>query len=348
MNYLADEQSKFIYQKKLEFNQAEKGDFSAIQEIVIKYLPQLAEAENKIFELLEDSQKILIYGAGAFGIRVLNLLEKYNIPVDSFIDSDSKKWGKSIHGIEIKCPQKIKDNDIDVIIVSAGEQFYVDQIHKQIKEWGLSERTIIIDYKDYCCIELEREQYFDPDIIRYQENEVFIDAGVLDLGTSVRFIEECEKNHVKNFKIFAFEPDYESYQKCLGMKNIYSKYDLQLYNLGLWSESTIVYFDEGKGASSQITQRETTVSIRTVSLDECILEKVTFIKMDIEGAELEALKGSKKTIKKYKPKLAICIYHKEEDLIEIPRFIKEIVPEYKLYIRHYSNTNAQTVLYAVI
>ena len=83
------------------------------------------------------------------------------------------------------------------------------------------------------------------------------------------------------------------------------------------------------------------------ALDVCVSDPVTFIKMDIEGAELEALKGSSKIIKKYMPKLAISLYHKKDDILEIPLYIKELVPEYKLYIRHYSNAGVETVLYAV-
>lgn len=70
--------------------------------------------------------------------------------------------------------------------------------------------------------------------------------------------------------------------------------------------------------------------------------------MDIEGSELEALKGAVKTIQRDKPRLAICLYHKPEDIVEIPRLIKNLVPEYKLYIRHYIPYHFDTVLYAVI
>jgi len=76
-------------------------------------------------------------------------------------------------------------------------------------------------------------------------------------------------------------------------------------------------------------------------------EKATFIKMDIEGSELEALKGAQNQIKVNKPKLAICVYHKETDLITIPQFILSLNPDYKLYLRHYGNFSTELVLYAL-
>ena len=76
-------------------------------------------------------------------------------------------------------------------------------------------------------------------------------------------------------------------------------------------------------------------------------EKATFIKMDVEGAELDSLKGAEKTIQQYKPKLAIAIYHKPEDILEIPQFILSCREDYKLYIRHYTSCNYETIPYAL-
>lgn len=88
--------------------------------------------------------------------------------------------------------------------------------------------------------------------------------------------------------------------------------------------------------------------LRDALLDDAgILEEPTFIKMDVEGAELSALKGAKKLIAKNHPKLAICLYHKPEDIYDIPIFIKQLDSSYKLYIRHYSNYITETVLYAI-
>lgn len=74
---------------------------------------------------------------------------------------------------------------------------------------------------------------------------------------------------------------------------------------------------------------------------------ITFIKMDIEGSELEALKGAKETIKQFKPKLAICVYHKKEDLLEIPQYILSLNPGYKLFLRNAASIPTDVVLYAL-
>ena len=76
-------------------------------------------------------------------------------------------------------------------------------------------------------------------------------------------------------------------------------------------------------------------------------EGVTFIKMDIQGSELAALHGAENTIRKSKPKLAICIYHKPEDLITIPQYIYSVMPDYKLYLRNHQFISKETVLYAI-
>ena len=71
------------------------------------------------------------------------------------------------------------------------------------------------------------------------------------------------------------------------------------------------------------------------------------IKMDVEGSELDALEGAKQTILNNKPKLAVCLYHKTKDFIDIPNLIHNLVPEYKLYVRHHSFSVNETVLYAI-
>lgn len=85
-----------------------------------------------------------------------------------------------------------------------------------------------------------------------------------------------------------------------------------------------------------------------VKIDDEITEYVTFIKMDVEGAELESLKGATSILIKDKPRLAICIYHKKEDLSEIPQYLLSVVPEYRFVVRHYNAKPWETVLYAYV
>ena len=92
--------------------------------------------------------------------------------------------------------------------------------------------------------------------------------------------------------------------------------------------------------------------VKTMSIDDYVrinnIEKVDFIKLDVEGCELAALMGSFETILKHKPKLAICIYHKTQDLWEIPEYIKSIMPKYKLYIDHFTINHEESILFAKI
>ena len=102
--------------------------------------------------------------------------------------------------------------------------------------------------------------------------------------------------------------------------------------------SSIIKLDE-KGA----------IEIETVKIDKDIKGPITFIKMDIEGDELKALEGMKNKIRKYKPKLAICVYHNNDHLWKIPKLIYELNPHYKFYLRYYGAPILPTeyVLYAI-
>jgi len=116
----------------------------------------------------------------------------------------------------------------------------------------------------------------------------------------------------------------------------------------LWNERTILCFDEEGTSGSKVSGRGRS-KVRVDSIDNIhFKDKVSFIKMDIEGAEMNALKGAEKVILRDKPDLAICIYHRFEDLIEIPMYVKQLLPEYKLYVRHHSDRSIETVLYATV
>lgn len=189
-------------------------------------------------------------------------------------------------------------------------------------------------------------QYFDADIIG-NNISVFVDAGAYIGDTVEKFMELYGQNYSK---VFCMEPDKENYQLlCNNVQN--NNWDrVFTYNIGLHSKSEKLRFDtisRGGGTSNHVAE-DGNVIVDVNRLDAIIEESVDLIKMDIEGSELEALKGSEQIIKKYRPALAICIYHKKEDYFEIPKLIHELCNQYKFYVRQYSFSDAETILYAVV
>lgn len=200
---------------------------------------------------------------------------------------------------------------------------------------------------------LDEFQYFDDEIVPKHikgKREVFVDGGSLNLYSSSQFLRWCN-NECDG--VIAFEPDKRCVKICEDILNKSQKLQeiTKLVPKGLWSNETELSFNEvdNYGSSSFVIQcgDGNKQIIQTTSIDMITEgQPVTFIKMDIEGAELEALKGAKETIRKYHPILAISIYHKPEDIIELPAYIKSLVPEYKLFLRNYHLDHTETVLYA--
>lgn len=186
-------------------------------------------------------------------------------------------------------------------------------------------------------------QYFD--VFRPVKDEIVVDAGSYDGQTEGEIIRWGEDN-IK--KIYAFEPDPDNIRKC---KEYFRRNELECVEFiekGTWNASTSMKM-QGCGTPGSRVGTSGNISISLTSIDETVRDdKVTFIKMDVEGAELKSLQGARNTIKRNKPRLAICIYHKGRDLYEIPEYILSIVPEYRFYIRHYSSNDWETVLYASV
>lgn len=189
------------------------------------------------------------------------------------------------------------------------------------------------------------DQYFDNDIIQLKSDEVFWDVGAFNGDTIFLFNKKVNGRYKA---IYAFEPDDDVFGKLI--ENTKNVERINYLNLGLYSESGEMYFQNATLGSSHIVTSnimETQYKSKPVLKGDSMNLQPTFIKMDIEGAEQNALSGLRETIKQGKPTLAICIYHQTDDLWKIPLYIKSIDPEYKLFIRHHSYTDCETVCYAV-
>lgn len=189
-------------------------------------------------------------------------------------------------------------------------------------------------------------EYYKTGLYYLGDNECFVDCGAYTGDTVQKFCDVVNR-HYDN--IYAFELDRQNYNELV--KNTEHLKRTYTYNKGVWNENTSISYgkeENGSGESFSILKSDNSVSAQVVKLDDELEgKKVSFIKMDIEGAELNALMGCEKILKEQKPKLAICLYHKLDDFWTIPQYIKKVVPEYKLSVRHHQyGTMGGTVLYA--
>ncbi len=298
---------------------------------------------NKILNEALGSYVVLI--CGQYTGEIAQRLEEMGI-----IEYYSEYWMNNLQLTTIFRYQ----NDIPGKEIENVCEILEDEQSKKILNTIVEKRAMgICDYTDI----VTDDEYFRDDIFEWKSGEIYIDAGAYDGDSIIQFV----KKNPDFKKIYAFEADKKNYDN-LKRSYIYQafKEKINIFNQGIWDKYEIVKFYENMGVSSsavceaKFDKNDGTIknakikSVEFVSLDKAIIEPITFIKMDIEGSEMRALKGAKQIITTYKPKLAICIYHKLDDLWRIPQYIHSLVPEYKFYIRHHSILYSDTVLYATL
>lgn len=182
------------------------------------------------------------------------------------------------------------------------------------------------------CRENNFNQYFDLDLINCSNDEVFIDVGAYTGDTILSYI----NNYGKYKRIYGYEITLDSIQL---MQNNLKDYDSIIIKRKALSDVEGYFFITNNEASSSANSLAKTGDdkVYAVTLDKDVKEKITLIKMDIEGSEKSALIGAKNHIKKDTPKLLISVYHNHNDLWEIPKIISTINDNYKYYLRYFGN-----------
>lgn len=188
-------------------------------------------------------------------------------------------------------------------------------------------------------------QYFERELIQLGEHETFVDCGGYTGDTLDTFLTVTNN---KYDAYYIFEPDEDVFSQLTEKLSNFDTSKIFPFNYGCWNSNTSVRFNKSGTWSSHIDEMGDTV-IDVVALDNVLAGKdVSFIKMDIEGAEKEAIRGCSRIISDLHPKLAISIYHHAEDLYLIPLMIQELYGEYKLYIRMYAECNdTEIICYAL-
>lgn len=171
--------------------------------------------------------------------------------------------------------------------------------------------------------------------------EIFADAGAFT-GDTVRAF--CAAVQGKYDRIYAFEPEEENYRKLLETaRNIR---DISCFQTAAGDKKgQIHFFSDDSGSKADASGGEV---VPVDTLDHLLgEERVTYLKMDVEGMECAALRGAQELIRRNHPKLAVCTYHSNADMVRVPALILQIDPAYRLYFRHYSPALVETVCYAV-
>lgn len=190
-------------------------------------------------------------------------------------------------------------------------------------------------------------QYFPEDLFTLEANEVFIDCGAFD-GDTIR---EILKRRTDFKTIVGYEPDPGTFGRLTdyvaGLPEPMRK-KFSLRRSGVGAEKGVVRFDAIGTVSSKISDSGT-VEIECAALDDLLADDIhpTYIKMDIEGAELAALKGAPRILSKGDAIWAVCVYHEPDDLWQLPLYISEHTENYRFFMRKYVPEVWETVCYAV-
>jgi FkbM family methyltransferase len=201
-------------------------------------------------------------------------------------------------------------------------------------------------YGEFNCLPgpVQHTIYFPTDLWHPIDNEVFVDCGAYDGDTITSLLEQPQ---ARPPSIFSFEPDPDNFAKLTAtVAGLPQRGSIVLQQAAVGTRAGTVTFAASAGAASCVGMGE--LGVKCVALDEALCDaEPTYIKMDIEGSELQALAGAEKLIRRHAPLLAISAYHRQDDLWRIPLFIRSLNRQYRLFLRPHRIEGWDLVCYAV-
>lgn len=296
------------------------------------FMGHLVHKLSEIEEQINDFVIVLAFAAGYKSLtdRIYKIAEKHTViaPEVPVFGNGLFTWGYCLeHSEEIEEVYGLLADDLSRRVFSECINFKISGKPELLPG-----------------ITTERSEIFQ-NIIRLSDEEVYMDLGAYDGDTVTEFI---NLSGGKYKKIYAVEPSSKNYKKLKQNVSTINNNKIISLNCAVWKEDTIIQFAEKAGRQASISDTGKEKKARSI---DSILEgsECTYIKMDVEGAEREAIKGMENTVKKYAPKLAVSLYHKTPDIFELPLMIHRLDPSYRLYMRHQLYIPAwETNLYAVL
>lgn len=326
-----------------------------------------------LWETLKEAKKpVVIYGMGDGCDKILRVCREKGVPIRGIFASDEYVREKTVHGFPLKTLSQIREELGDVIALLAFGVFRED-LMEQIRRvaskvelyapevplfgGGLFDRHYHEEHKSELdavaemlsdeqskkvfrdLIEYKLTGALDPlwdaqtnrlddlkELVPHRAGDAYVDLGAYDGDTVL----EWADLHPDHGPITAVEPNGKTFQKLL--KNCEGIFDFHPVEAAAWKEDTVLCFN-GKSGRSAAVEPDGTTQVKAVRTDG-ITSRADFIKMDVEGAEKEAIEGCRGLIESQKPNLCISAYHRTEDLFAIPLQVKAICPDYRVYLRH--------------
>ena len=324
--------------------------------------------------LKETDKPILLYGMGNGADMIIKVLESYGITYEDTFASDGFVRGHSFHGKRVLSFSEAKEKYGDFVIIVTfavhddktmkfiselsdnfelyaptvsvvdGSPFTLEFFQENKENFRLAYEMLsdekskedflnILRFKlsgdvKYLLKAHSEKMKLYEDVLPLSEDETIIDLGAYDGDTIREFLSVTDGKYKK---IIALEPDEKNFRKL--ERKTEDLDNLIRINMGAWDKEETLYFAKKSGRNSRL--EDGGVPVHFNSVDNIADEEVTFIKMDIEGAELKALDGAKETVVKYRPKLYVCAYHRNEDMFALPFKIKELYEGYKIYFRQH-------------
>lgn len=281
-SHIQDDVSKEIYKNRILYSFTNDYDSIGrlISELPIKF-SWIEKSRKVLLQYVDEGYDIIIADAGVVGRCVRAVL--CDIPWRCFCDRIVKK--NKIDNLEVISRQEAISEYGDSVFVVSSIKYY-NEIEQELRDAGISKIYNMGKMIKEATYEHADKQYFE--CLSLSDKEIFVDAGCYDCGTILEF---QHKTNSKYKKIYSFEPEYQFYENCKKIVRKQRIRNCELTNMGLWNAKDELHFVSMEDGSR--IQNEGDQIIETVALDEFFEKKEapTFIKMDIEGAELMALGG---------------------------------------------------------
>jgi FkbM family methyltransferase len=330
---------------------------------------------TSVWDVLKNTDKpIVLYGMGNGADKVLREFEKLSIEPYGVMASDDFVRGQKFHGFTVKKLSDFEEELGDFIIALCFASQLSDVV-EHIKNVAEKHRLLVPSVpvfgenifneefilnnkksleKAYSLLEDELSKKVFEDIIRFQysgeleylegcttekdeafkfldldEDESYLDLGAYNGDTIEEFL---KYTNGKYKSITAFEPSAKSFKKlsdyCAQLDNV------SLWQLGSYNKNTTLNFNTKSGRNCAIDEKGVPVQVARADTILCG-KKITYAKLDVEGAEKETFEGMENTIKLFKPKLNVAAYHRSEDIFSLILQLYEFNPDYKFYLRHH-------------